>query len=320
MPAETAQEKPTFDQAAESARASIAEADKAVAAPDKGETKTDVETKSEEQPTVETPKEEATETQDELLTKEEVSKLSASDAATYRKMQKAYTQKTQKLAEDRKKLESRQQIIDAFDADPKGTISRLAQQHGLKLAEEPPVEAKPEPTVVSKATSKMEEKLVALLGEDNKDLASGLAKIFEEGALDVAKSAVNAEVKPIKDHQEAALAEAAKTSTESDLKAMDIRHPDWKQHEPKMLEIGRKWTPSAEITSEEYLDTLYALATRDLTETEQTRKVVERINKSVARAEPPDAAVNTNNVTPARPKHPTLDEAFEAAKRGVVWS
>jgi ubiquitin len=319
MPTETAPK--TFDQAYEEAKTSVEKPEPApvetVEKPSEGDTKEGETPKAEETKPVESQPEETTE-ESELLTKEEVSKLSESDKASYKKMQKAFTQKTQKLSEERKALEQNQRLIDAFEADPVGTLKALAPKFGLKFAEE---EAKKEvqQQAVDTVAEQMKDQLRQLLGAENEALADGLANIFENGIKAAIPKVVEREVAPIKQAQEQAQFEAVKASTESDLKAFSTRHPDWKTHEKTMLEISKTIIPAPGSDTAKWLDTLYYLATKDQTAAQQTAAVVKRINEAASKAEPPDTAVNTTRVTPAAPKKPTFEEAFKAAKSGVAW-
>lgn len=318
-PEETA--NPTIDQAFEAAEQSLAQepTEKTVEQPAEGDTKAGEKTQTAEQPPVETPPVETTET-DELLTKDEVAKLSPEGQANYKKMQKAYTQKTQTLAAERKKLENWQNVIDAFEADPVGTLRKIAPQYGLQFAEAAAKEAE-ETTQDPNAevTAQMQTELRELLGPEQEALADGLTKIFDRALRSATQSAVKAEVEPLKQRDQERALEEITTTTETEMKAFGDKHKDWKQHEPKMLEIGKKLLPAEGMTTADYLETLYYLATKDQSEAEQVNKVVERINKAASSAEPQESAVNTTRVTPARPKRPTLEEAFEAAEKGIAW-
>jgi|GEM_PF-5215091 len=320
---ETAHAKATFEQAYDSAKAEL---DKpAEVSKPEGETKSEETTKQPEQTTGETPAKEAPETE-ELLSTDEVANLTPEQQATYKKMQKAYTQKTQKLAAERKahaveleRLKSWEPIIESFETSPEETIKRAAKQYGIKLVDE--AGAKPvQQSAVDTAVTAMRDRLRQLHGPEHEAYADELANTFQAALEAVAKEVVSREVQPLKAQQEAALQQAAMESTENDLSAMDKRHPGWRDHEQKMLDISRKWQPAegANITAAEYLDMLYGLATRDQTRAADTQEVIERINKS-ARASEPETAVNAQIVTPARPKRPTMEEAFDAAKRGVAW-
>jgi hypothetical protein len=314
--------KPTFDQAAESAMATLkADAPKETVETASDDTKTET-TETTEQTQSETPPE-APDNPDELLTKEEVATLDEAGKANYKKMQKAFTAKTQKLAAERKEVErlkAYKEFIDKYESDPKATLTELARQQGIL----PPETAKQEPAkaaAVEQAGEDMQAKLRTLLGEGNEPLADGLAQIFKEGL----EKTIDKNLQPIKEQQQAAVREAVASSTEADLKAFEQKHADFKEHEQAMFEISKKFVPnpSSPMEVDEYLEMLYKMATVDAvksaTETDQTKKVIARINKAAASSESKDAAVSESKVTPAKPKRPTIEEAFEAAKKGVAW-
>jgi hypothetical protein len=101
MPEETVQ-TPTFDQAAQSAMETLSKESAVV------DSKTDDTQTETEQPSEQTQTEtQAQETVNEegLLSDEEVATLDDSGKANYKKMQKAFTEKTQKLAAERKEIE-----------------------------------------------------------------------------------------------------------------------------------------------------------------------------------------------------------------------
>jgi hypothetical protein len=318
MPETETATKPTFQQAAAAATATLAAEDKAPETPAEGETKVE-EPKPEEKPKAETPPKETAD-EPELLSKEEVAKLTPEQQANYKKMQKVYTQKTQKLAAERKKLEQWNDVIEAYEQDPKAVLRTLAKQNDLKLAEEAATEQKTSAVAAEKADG-MQVKLRTLLGEENQALADGLAQIFREELQAASKQVVASELEPIKNRQQALEMEAVQKSTVADLEGLTSRHPDWKEYEPKMMEIANKWTPAANANMDtaEYLDTLYRLASLDADEATQTKKVIDRLNKSAKAAEPAKEAVNSQITTPARPKKPTIQEAYDAAKKGIVW-
>lgn len=323
MPVETA-EKPTFDQAFEAAETSIEKPSKeTVEKPAKGDTEAGKENAKVEQPPVETPPAETTDTE-ELLSKDEVAKLSSSDQANYKKMQKAYTQKTQALASERKKIENWKEVIEAFEADPAGTLRQLAPRYGLSIAEAQAAAAKEETKQdpVAAITTQLNTELRELLATPEltpEQTADGITKAVSTAMLAATQQAVRSEVEPLKQRDQARQLEEIATSTQTELEAFGKLHPDWKTHEPKMVELGKKISPSGDLSVNQYLDMLYRLATLDQSEAAQVNKVVERINKAAASAEPSESAVNTSRVTPARPKRPTIEEAFEAAEKGVSW-
>jgi hypothetical protein len=316
MTEETVQ-TPTFDQAAQSARATLSEQSKETVEVKSDDTKTET-TETTEQTQAETPTEETAEN-NELLTKEEVATLSKEAQANYKKMQKAFTTKTQKLAADRKEVErlkKYQEIIDSFETDPEGTVKKLASQYGVTL--EAP---KKEPSQTKQdELNEMQAELRQLLGEENEQLADGLFHIFNKRL-----EAQGNTLKTVSERQEIAIREAVAASTESDLKTFEQKHPDFKAHEKVMLELSKKWmpNPSSSLEVDEYLETLYEMATarasKTATKAQQTKEVLDRINKAAASSETKDSVVSENKITPVKPKRPTMEEAFEAAKKGITW-
>lgn len=318
MPETETATKPTFQQAAESASATLAAEEKAPETPAAGETKVE-EAKPVEEPKAEAqPKETAEET--ELLSKEQVASLTPEQQANYKKMQKAYTQKTQKLAAERKALEQYKDLIEAYEDDPKALVKTLAKHHDLKLAEEVAAEQK-SAAAVTEQSNALQADLRALLGEDNAPLADGLAKIFEKHLQAASRQVVSSELAPLQQRQQQLEMESVQKSTAAEFDAMTSRHPDWKEYEPAMLELAQKWQPAdrTKMSTAEYLDMLYRIVNLDSSEAKQTAKVMERLNKSAAAAEPAKEAVNSQITTPQRPKKPTIQEAFAAAKKGIVW-
>jgi hypothetical protein len=309
MPEETAQ-NPTFDQAAEAAMATLSQP-AAVVEDAKGDTEPATEP-TQEQTQTETPAKESVES-DELLSAEEVATLDDAGKANYKKMQKAFTEKTQKLAAERKEAEAYkpyEEFIKAYQADPKSLIKQLASQHGLSLAEAAQLQ---EPVKAPEPSADMKIKLRTLLGEGNEELADGLAGVFAD---ELGKT-----VKPIEERQTEALKKAATEAADADLKAFEKTHPDFKTHEAAMRELSLKLQPAANAKMDvgEYLEMLYKVASLKDSEATQTQKVLDRINKAAASSEPQSAAVPTSKVTPASPKRPTIEEAFEAAKKGIQW-
>ena len=131
------------------------------------------------------------------------------------------------------------------------------------------------------------------------------------------------EIAPVKEAQDAFVSQAVAAETESTMKAFDAKYPGWKKHEAKMLDIGKKFVPASGAMSDfEYLEVLHKLATADLADAEKTKKVVHDINKAVASVEPSHNGVSDSRVDHVLPPSGKrgIREAFEAAKRGEVWT
>ena len=123
------------------------------------------------------------------------------------------------------------------------------------------------------------------------------------------------------------LSEAAAAETEATIKTFDVKYPEWKKHEAKMLEIGQKFIPtSGSMTDYEYMETLYNLATLSTSKAEQTKKAVERINKAASKVEPSTPGISEERVVVTSPadwakmtNKERIRASWDAASRGQVF-
>jgi hypothetical protein len=310
---------PTMSQAFESAKTQVAVETEKTAPADKGDTEEKETPPEKEDAAPDQVQESAGEEEAEILSKEEQAKLSPEHLKQYKKMQAAYTQKTQKLAAERKSVEERskgletyQELIDSWKKDPKGVIERLANEAGLKIALEQGTKAE--------TTEAVDETVKELSNVFGPEAAAVIGPVFEKMILKRLGDLKKTEIEPLKEESRAIQMQGIVTETETELAAFSKLHPDWKQYEPKMLELGKKLMPAqgSNMTTQEYMGMLYNLATANATSARQTKEAVDRINKAAA-ASSTDAGVSADKVTTAAPKRPTFQEAFEAAKQGVRW-
>lgn len=256
------------------------------------------------------PTESGEDTNDALLTPEEVSKLSPGDRKLYEKAQKNYTLKTQKLAADRKDIDEWKPLIEGLKDDPATAVEQLAARFGLKVAK-----------ADAQDTKTVETKTAETLAELPDDLQF-LKPVFEAYGKKLLES-VRGEIAPVKEAQDRIVSDAVASETESTLTAFEAKYPGWKKHEAKMLEIGKKFVPAAgSMTDFEYMETLHRLATADITEAEKTKKVVEKINKAAQSVEPTTPAAQDSRVEHALPPpgKRSIKDAYAAAKRGERWT
>ena len=298
------------------ARAAVAaqSKDQGAAAPDESP---DDDTSAQNEPAqeTETPADESTETgptedtsePDTLLTPEETAKLSAKEQRLYEKAQKNYTLKTQRLAEERKALEPWKQLSESLQADPDAVITELARRRGLTIA-------KTQNTTVQDTAKTTLAELPAEL--------QFLAPVLEQFGNRLLEK-VKADIAPIRTTQEEQIAATVAAETDAEVKAFsaDPRFKDWKQHEAKMLDIGKKFTPSNGMTTFEYMETLYTLATANRKKADVVKDTVEKINKSAAASESVTPGVQNKVVEHALPppEKRGMRDAWEAAKRGERW-
>lgn len=261
------------------------------------------EPKTEDQPV------EAVESEDTLLTAEEVSKLSGKELDLYKKAQKNYTQKTQRLAEREKELEPFSELISALK-DPvraKETIAQLAQQAGITPRETAPV-AKP----------------VEL--DPEYEFMRPMFQSFKDEAKREALAELKAEIAPLKSQTDEIMSKSMAEATTATLTAFGKTHEGWEKHEAQMIALGKQIQPTGAMTELEYLDVLYKVATHGHQSAEQTKKVVDKMKKAAEAAEPPVQGVQSERVEYARPANiagmSSRDRflaAHEAGKRNQKW-
>lgn len=229
--------------------------------------------------------------EDQLLSEEELGKYQ-DPKEQVKALQKAFTQKTQKLAEKRK-------LADAYERDPIGFAKAVAKHHGLSLVE--PQAAPPEARVLAQA-------LAPVIGAEQAD---AIEKYMAQ--------AIERTVQPL-------YAKAALSESQAVLENFKSKHPDFESVEPQMAQLGQEFFGGqipASLDQNKVLDALYKLATYDRKSAAQTKAVVDRINNAVASAEPQTQGVAPNRVAPSAPAYKNASEGFEAAiaaaKRGEAW-
>ncbi len=126
----------------------------------------------------------------------------------------------------------------------------------------------------------------------------------------VVQTKLDQAITPVKTAHEALTTREIEREVGEEMRIFEERHPDWKEHEAAMLELGDKVRPAG-MAAHEYLAHLYAAVTRDRTVTSTATATRERdTRESNARESEPAS-------TP--PARPTIHEAFLAAKRGERW-
>lgn len=243
---------------------------------------------------------------------EEISKLPTEDQR--KRMNQAFTQKTQALAAERKELQAVKMIVETLQRDPQGTLEALGKHYGVKFG------AEQAPATQEKSIDAMVEKMRTALGPELDFLADKLAPVMQE----MAKGLVEQEVKPVKEWQEKARKVQAERETEAILQKFTAKRPDWKQPEIQSKMDGlAKQISNQGMDEVEYLDMLYTIATKNRSEAEQTKTVIKKMQAAAANAEPSDNGVSPGKVSHSAPKFKGLndafDSAFEAAKKGIQW-
>jgi hypothetical protein len=264
----------------------------------------------------------------DLISDEEYATLKATHKdnpdALLKELKGVFTKKTQTLAEERKTVAALTKFapfLQELDRDAASAIKAAAAQLGLTVSDTR-VETKAAETATTTAETMADDVIAQFrtaLGPELDFLADKLAPAIRSLAENVAKSVVGSTVAPLKTAQESLLNKAAQEQRDTVLKSFGEKHPDWKTHEPKMLDIAAKVKPAEGMEPSEYMDILYTLATKDLATAETTKKVVERMTKAAKADEGKSNPLPTAQVAIVRPANPSVRDAFEAAKRGERW-
>jgi hypothetical protein len=310
MTGETA-ERPTFEQAFDDAvkqhpvSGEAAAEDEGTQADESGDTdggtQTAEETAAEGQP-------DETAEDEQLLTDEEVSSLSEDNRKQYKRMQAAFTKKTQAWSKRVKDMEAAEgasqeavEFVRTLRSDP-AAVRQLAEQSGLKLAEQPKEESAATEFALPENLSFLKpvfDPLIGMLKQQESTIAE-----------------LRVQMKPIQDSTVTAQVQSA-------MAGMDKRYPEWRKHEAKMVEEAKAFPHPDNMSGADYLERLYRLATYDTQHADQLRKQAEKARKSTAAGDTGGSGVASGNVRPTAPKFKDLDDAvdkaFEAAKAGVRW-
>jgi hypothetical protein len=253
-------------------------------------------------------------TDDQLLTPDEVSRLKGKELDLYRKAQKAFTQKSQKLAEQRRELEPYQEFIKSYQEDPRKTIQWLAEQHGINFRES---DSRAETAAkVEAATKTLTDELRAALGEDFDFIGAKIGPTLERSI----KSIVDESIKPIAQLTNQINLEAAQKKTEAVLQSFDQKHPGWRKHEKAMIDLASKITVK-NMDEADFMEMVYGHVTRDLAIAKEARSIVNKINASAAKSESPEGGVEQSRIAPTLQGKSFKDKfqsAWNLAKQGVT--
>lgn len=262
--------------------------------------------------------------EEQLLTDEEFAKVKDDPQAMRKAMNRAFTQKTQALAERRKQLDRYQRFIDAYEQDPLETLKQVAEQNGYRFVkpEEESTTEQPAKTTgdIEQAGDDAVDILREALGPELEGLADRLAPAIKQLVSNAANSVVEQRVKPLEERSAQSEAAEAKRQYDAALDRLDGRHKGWTKYKDKMVELDKKLTPQKGTTLDEYLDMLYHLASRDAQTGTKTKQIVKKINEAAQKSDDPGSGVPTSKVS-SLPEDPTLEEAFELALQGktIPW-
>jgi hypothetical protein len=240
-------------------------------------------------------------------------------------LERAFTKKTQKLAERAKKYDRYDQyapVLEEYEADPVAALTKLAEQHGLRLTDATAPETRQATEEATEAAQPAVDALIQQfkekLGPEYEYLADGLAPAVMHLVESLTKQTVDTATAPLKAEQQARLAQQAEQQTADVMKAFGEKHADWKEHEPAMLALAEKIHPNG-MNEAEYLDLLYQVVTRDRAVADAAKSAIVKMTEAAKKAEPRVEPTGDSKVKKSRPKNASFADAYEAAKRGEVW-
>lgn len=249
----------------------------------------------------------STDQDENLIPDDEFTKLiQAGDPHAIRKaMNRSYTQKMRDLAAQRKAIPIEHQeavrLVERLNSDPVRTLAALAQNIGLQLQ-------RPSQDQQSQATKdEVREALAEALGQD---AASKAMPAFER----LIDRVVGKVVAPIKQSLDIQRAQEAEVLSKAAIDGLTQKHPNWKNFEPKMMELAGKLDPKG-MPEDEYLDLLYTVASKDQRVADDTAKTIEKIGKAAKASTTPGRTVPSAQVQNS-PKRMTFKEAAAMALRG----
>jgi hypothetical protein len=149
------------------------------------------------------------------------------------------------------------------------------------------------------------------LGPEYEDIADRLAPAMRRVAEMVAAETA----KPLVAEQDRLIQESAMRESVAVINDFEKSNPGWRKHEPAMVELSKKLMPQTGMTEREYMDILYTVVTRDTSEGDKTKRIVDRINKST-RNDSGGNRVPSREVVVKPSSLPTFEEAATAARRG----
>ena len=242
-----------------------------------------------------------------LLTAEE-EKLTGKDRE--QALNRAWTQKTQALAGDRKRLEQADQLYQALEADPAATLRALSQSLGIA-----PVVPESKAEAVE-ATDEIVSTLEKVLGpEIAQQLSGAIGKIVEEA------------VRPVIERDRERQVETQVLEARQAFQELKAKHPGAERYDHPIAELARKiQVVPGTITVRDYVEMLYFLASRGDSKAEQTKALLKGLERSASASESSSSGTPPKQIAPGPPPEfagASLDKAFDiafaASKRGETW-
>lgn len=243
----------------------------------------------------------------DLIGQDRFDALKGNPAALRDELNRAATKKFQQLSKQRKELEPYADLIRGLDEDPQGTVEALARQLGINLSG-PPAKVEKQ---VAEMGDQIRDAVREALGPEYEDIADKLAPAMRRVAEMVAAETA----KPLVAEHDRLIQESALRESVAVIEQFEKSNPGWRKHEPAMVELSKKLMPQKGMSEREYMDILYTVVTRDASEGDRTKRIVERINKST-RTDSATTRVRSADVIVKPSALPTFEEAAAAARRG----
>ena len=244
----------------------------------------------------------------DLIGQDRFDALKNDPAALRKELNRAATQKFQKLAKSQQILAPYVDLVKALDADPRAAITTLAKQFGIEL--------KGSEKTTEAATVTMDQRITEAvrtsLGEEYGDLADRLAPAIRQVAQMVAEE----HTRPAQEQLESVIQDSALREANLAIETFGKAHPDWEQHEEAMAELSKRLPPGEGMKEDEYLEILYSIVTKDRATGEGVKKVINRVAKAAGGAQGRDTSVSGQHVALTPGKPPSFAEAAAAARRG----
>lgn len=237
-----------------------------------------------------------------LFSQEQLARLKGEDAEVAKRLQADYTRKTMALAEERRALAEAKALTDALRADPDATIRQLAQQLGVNVAD---------PQAAATVSNATLQKLEVLFGEH--------AGAVAEAVRELAKEEAAASTAPLQTALTEQQAKAMAAETDATLAEFTAKHPTWRQHERKMIEVGQLITPNKGMKTLDFMELCLREATKDISEAERVKAVTKELNNAAARREPPDSGVQTAKASKTVTGPVSIPQAIEDALAGIHY-
>lgn len=228
-------------------------------------------------------------------------------------LNKLFTQKTQGIAEERKALEQYKRLHEALEADPDTTVELLARHRGFTVTRQQQVQPTPQEQQAK------DETFLQLQEQFGPEAAALLFKAVEKRATDIAE----AKVKPYQEFHQQTVDQARKAEVIDALQELGKEFPDYGQYVPQMNQLAQQLKPGPGITPKQFARMCYLAVAPGKTSAQQTKAVIEKINKAASAAEAPAQPVSSNRVAKSRPQGLSFEKsilaAAEAAGRGETW-